>query len=124
MLQLWDRVIAYDSLLPIPVLAAAVFVFRFQTIFARVTRHTPHVTRQSRSKAILDSSNAEMINEVFEDLTRIRFVLQPAHTHTHTHSLTHTHTHTHTSGCDSLMRCRFVPLMQWFIFGDSAVPSM
>ena len=27
-LQLWDRVIAYDSLLPIPVLAAAVFVFR------------------------------------------------------------------------------------------------
>lgn len=42
-LQLWDRVIAYDSLLPIPVLAAAVFVFRFQTIFARVTRYTPHV---------------------------------------------------------------------------------
>ncbi len=27
-LQVWDRVIAYDSLLPIPVLAAAVFVFR------------------------------------------------------------------------------------------------
>lgn len=69
-LQLWDRVIAYDSLLPIPVLAAAVFVFR--------------------SKAILDSSSQDMINEVFEDLTRIRVV----------------------------------PLMQWFLFRDSAQPSM
>ena len=40
---------------------------------SHVTRHTSHVTRHTRSKAILDSSNADMINEVFEDLTRIRF---------------------------------------------------
>jgi hypothetical protein len=33
---------------------------------------TSLVTRHFRSKAILDSSNADMINEVFEDLTRIR----------------------------------------------------
>jgi hypothetical protein len=35
----------------------------------------PHVIRDTshRSKAILDSSSEDMINEVFEDLTRIRF---------------------------------------------------
>ena len=44
-LQLWDRVIAYDSLLPIPVLAAAVFVFRFARHTSHViARHTSHVT--------------------------------------------------------------------------------
>jgi hypothetical protein len=32
-LQLWDRVIAYDSLVPIPVLAAAIFVFRLKFRF-------------------------------------------------------------------------------------------
>ncbi len=77
---------------------------------SHVTLHTSHVTRQTRSKAILDSSNADMINEVFEDLTRIRFYNRfPALNEQ--------------CVCGVTVR-RVVPLMQWFIFRDSAVPTM
>ena len=58
----------------------------------------------------MDSSNADMINEVFEDLTRIRFCNR--------FSALNEQCVWHVT-----VR-RVVPLMQWFIFRDSAVPTM
>ena len=38
-LTLWDRVIAYDTLLPIPVLAAAIFCFKADAILEAKNTH-------------------------------------------------------------------------------------
>jgi hypothetical protein len=42
-LLLWDRIIGFDSLLPLPVLAVAVLVFRYVKSAARHGSHTQHI---------------------------------------------------------------------------------
>ena len=53
-LQLWDRVLAYDALTLLPVLAAAIFVYRSETI--------------------LQAADAAVLKDVFSDGSRLKVV--------------------------------------------------
>jgi hypothetical protein len=53
-LQLWDRLLAYNSMTLLPVLAAAVFVFR--------------------ASAVLQAADAAAVTELFADGSRLKVV--------------------------------------------------
>lgn len=53
-LSLWDRIIGYDSLEVLPVLAVSIFLFR--------------------SSALLEAENEDAVHEVFEDASRLKVV--------------------------------------------------